>query len=31
MAETQVRKMGLVQWLLIGIVVAGGLYMFFGH
>lgn len=31
MAEAQAKKMGLVQWLLIGIVVAGGLYMFFGH
>lgn len=31
MAETPVGKMGLVQWLLIGIVVAGGLYMFFAH
>jgi hypothetical protein len=28
MAETQGKKMGLVQWILIGIVVAGGLYMF---
>jgi len=31
MAEAQAKKMGLVQWLLIGIVVAGGLYMFFAR